>query len=162
MKKIVLLLVLVFTLFSCKNDKKENDTNLETVKPIQNSNEISILDIEYLNDTLNIAVKGFKVIDLDEDNYEMEITMQTPELDKYSKDFKFFVHCIYYDDFREGDSDRLAVGTNRVKTEGDKIIFSRKFKSNVYEFETIRYGLLNTKTNERYFTLKLDSITLFN
>lgn len=162
MKKIFLILLLIIAVIACKSDKKETKNGLESNYPIQNENEKSILDFEYLNDTLNIAVKDFKVIDHNDDNYELEITMETPEIDKYSKGHKFFVHCFYYDNLNVGNNDRLAVGTNRIKVEGKKIIFSRKFQSKVYEFKRIRYGLLNNETKERYFSLKLDSITIID
>ena len=162
--KTKLIFLAIILLVSCKNDKRESKIGSETRTETKNSleNEKSVLDLEYLNDTLNVTVKDFKIIDHDHDTYELEITMETPDIDKYSKDHKFFVNCFYFDHLKEGNSDRLAVGTNRVEVSGKKIIYSRKFQSKVFEFKRIRYGLLNNKTNERYFSLKLDSITFID
>jgi hypothetical protein len=150
--------------FSCKKEKKadEKDTKIENKAVVKNTKEKNILDVEYLNDTLDITIDEFKITHLKDDRYELEISMATPKIETYSKDHKFFVQCYYYDDTEVDKSNKLSVGTNKVKVAGDKVLFSRKFNSKVDIFKTIRYGLVNSKTKERYFTLKIDSITLVN
>jgi len=88
--------------------------------------------------------------------------MATPKIETYAIDHRFFVQFYYNDDTEVDKKDKLFIATNKVKVNGDKVIFSRKFTSQVDIFKTIRYGLANTKRKERYFTLKIDSITLVN
>ena len=164
MKKLVIIFFILITYSSCKNDKKpvNNEVNIEGKAVVKNSKEKSILDIEYLNDTLDLRIDDFKIIHLKEDSYELEIDMTTPKIETYAIDHRFFVQFYYNDDTEVDNKNKLHLATNKVRVDGDKVIFSRKFTSQVDIFKTIRYGLANTKRKERYFTLKIDSITLVN
>ena len=164
MKKLVIIFFILIAYSSCKNDKKpvNNEVNIEGKAVVKNSKEKSILDIEYLNDTLDLRIDDFKIIHLKEDSYELEIDMTTPKIETYAIDHRFFVQFYYNDDTEVDNKNKLHLGTNKVRVDGDKVIFSRKFISQVDIFKTIRYGLANTKRKERYFTLKIDSITLVN
>ncbi|MDB9960537.1 hypothetical protein OAD62_00410 [Oceanihabitans sp.] len=164
MKKLVIIFFILIAYSSCKNDKKpvNNEVNIEQNAVVKNSKEKSILDIEYLNDTLDLRIEDFKIIHLKEDSYELEIDMATPKIETYANDHRFFVQFYYNDDIEVDKKNKLHLATNKVRVDGDKVIFSRKFTSQVDIFKTIRYGLANTKRKERYFTLKIDSITLVN
>jgi len=157
--KNLLFIFAVLVLVSCRNEKSnELNNNVTEVK----TNEKSILDIEYLNDTLQIAVKDISVLDLKDDKYEISVEMETPLIEKYSKGYKFYIHCYYYDDLGEDGKKFLPIGTNKIKVNGDKITYSRKFTSDLDFFKVIRYGLLNSQTDERYFSLKIDSVDITN
>ena len=164
MKKVVLIFVLMIVFNSCKKEKKAVENELKTEKKavVKNPKEKNILDVEYRNDTLDLRIDEFKIIDLENDNFELEIAMATPKIETYAIDHRFFVQFYYNDDTEVDKKDKLFIATNKVKVNGDKVIFSRKFTSQVDIFKTIRYGLANTKRKERYFTLKIDSITLVN
>lgn len=164
MKKIVLVFVVFVAFVSCKKEKKaiEDNTKEEQVVSINKPNEKSILDVEYLNDSLEIAITDIKVTDKENDQYDLEIVLETPVIKKYSNDYRFYVHCYYYEGMEDGEKKYMAIGTNRVKVEDNKIHYRRSFESEIDIFKVIRYGLLNTKTKERLFDLKLDSIALTN
>ena len=164
MKKIVLVFVFIVAFVSCKKENKatKENTKKEKTEPLKNSNKKSILDIEYLNDSLDIAITDIKVINKENDRYDLEIVLETPAIKKYSQDHRFFVHCYYYEGMEDGEKKYMAIGTNRVKVEENKILFRRSFKSEIDIFKVMRYGLLDVKTNERLFNLKLDSIALTN
>ncbi len=164
MKNIVIFFFLMIAFSSCKKDKKAagDEANIEKKEVIKNPTEKSILDVEYINDTLDLRIDEFKIIHLNKDKYELEIAMATPKIETYSIDHRFFVQFYYNDDTEVDNKNKLSVATNKVRVEGDKLIFSRKFESQVDIFKTIRYGLANIKTKDRYFTLKIDSIALVN
>lgn len=159
MKRMILVL-LVFALGACKSDKNKGEIiNKNKIEP--SSNEKSILDIEYLNDELEIEISDFRIIDNENNEYELQIIMKSPLLEKYSKNYMFFVHCYYFEGEEVEGRNYLAIGTNRKKIVTDKIVFSRKFSTDVFDFKLIRYGMINTDTKERLFNLKLDSISLY-
>lgn len=158
MKKNLFIIVLILVAFiSCKNDTKDKEPNTSSIEETK-SNIKSILDLEYLNDTLQIAVNDIYVENLQNDNYKVSVEMETPLVEKYSKDYKFYIHCYYHDGLEVDDVKFLPVGTNKVAVDGNTITYSRKFTSDLDFFKVVRYGLLNKKTKQRYFSLKIDSV----
>lgn len=146
-----IFLLILFLLSSCK----EKPSYL-----IQANKEgISILDLEYINDSLEINLVDFRVNHLKEDLYELKIYLIAEEPDKYvNGDYKFFVH--FYPEIKEEkSSDFLALGTKKAYREEDILVFVRQFQSQTHHFERVRYGLLD-QTGKRLFTLTLNGIEI--
>lgn len=122
--------------------------------PSDNPKGKSILDIEYINDTLNINVVDFRVEHIEGQNYELEIYMISTDADLYAQDHKFYAH--FYPDH---SSNFFPFGTNEIQRNGDTLIYNRNFSAALKNFAVIRYGLEN-KEGKRLFSLHIDSVDI--
>ena len=137
-----------FLLNSCQTEIKLKE-NFQ-----YSDNEKSILDVEYKNDTLDLVIKDITITNQSLNEYEIRVIVETPMVEIYGQNHKFFIHCY------KGDSigDFMAIGTNTIKVEQRKIVYSRKFKSKTDSFPEMRYGLINKVKNKRYFNLAIDTV----
>lgn len=151
-KNILALTVgLALILFVACREKLRYDPNL-------NPQGQSILDIEYINDTLDINVVDFRVSDLEQGKQKMEIFVITEMAEEYSRGYSFFIH-LYPKISTESDQNFIALGTKSIDSLDGVLIYEREFKLDETYFEQIRYGLLNEE-GERLFTLTLDSVRI--
>lgn len=118
----------------------------------------SILDFEYINDTLGINLIDFRVTSMDGPNKKLELFMVTDRVQEYGNDHQYFVH-LYPQFTSESSGNFVALGTNSIQISEDLIIYSREFSIQKDYFEKIRYGLKNSE-GKRLFTLTLDTIQL--
>ena len=124
-----------------------------------NSNPIgrSILDIEYINDTLNLNLVDFRVEQLGKEDYELSIYVISKSSNKYSDNYRFYAHFYPYRDSVRLESSFFPLGTNNIERMGDTILYKRMFSSRIKSFEKVRYGLEDPK-GERLFNLRIDSV----
>lgn len=164
MRNLFFLLITTAIALGCKEEKRNSKEESKITRQTHSDSKIttkhkSILDYEYINDTLALRIIDIRVSDEGNSDYEIEVIMETGNVEKYSKNHKFFIHCYYYEGMETKNF--MPIGTNRVKVLDNVIKYSRKFKSHNDIFKVMRYGLLNTNTNERYFTLKIDSVDFY-
>lgn len=141
-----ILVIFVLMALSCGSRHKYDPRNNHKGK--------SILDIEYINDTLNVNVVDFRVEHIEGQNYELEIYMISSDAELYAQDHKFYAHFYPYH-----TSKFLPFGTKQIKKKGDTIIYNRNFSVALKNFKVIRYGLEN-KEGKRLFSLHIDSVDI--
>ena len=118
----------------------------------------SILDIEYINDTLDINLVDFRITNLEQGDKRLEIFVITDQPEEYSHGYRYFVH-FYPKITSEADQKFISLGTKSIDSLDGVLVYSRDFKIDPTYFELVRYGLLN-KEGKRLFVLTLDSVNI--
>ncbi len=116
----------------------------------------SILDLEYLNDTLDIRVEDIRLVNLGEDQYKIDVYLFPENPAQYTEKQRFYLHLFPGE---EAGSEFLAVGTLDFRIERDAHIYSRTFTTKRRNFDSLRYGLINAE-GRRVFSLKVDTLTI--
>lgn len=146
-------LILVFTLWSVVSCK-ENSSDW-----IHHTGGHSILDLEYINDTLGIILKDIRVQEIKSNQYHLKIFLLTEEEQSlYKVNYYFFVH-LYRKKSKEREGGFVSMITNKVASQNNILVFSGDIETNQKIFEQLRIGLVNPK-GERLFTLTVDSVKI--
>ena len=123
---------------------------------IQDTEGYSILDLEYINDTLGIVLKDIRLLPLDQNKNLLKVYLLAEESEHYSGNHSFFLH-FYAERSREREGEFISVRADSVITERDALVFTGNFESDKNFFEMVRYGLVNSN-KKRLFTLTIDSV----
>lgn len=129
--------------------------------PSDNPKGKSILDIEYINDTLGVNLVDFRVETMSKNEYELSLYAFSKQSKLQLESHKFFVHA-YPEKKREKPGNFISLDTDEFINQNDTLIFSRKFYSETESFEMIRYGLVDPKNRIRLFTLTLDNVSFIS
>lgn len=116
----------------------------------------SILDLEYLNDTLGIRVQDIRLVNLGEDQYKIDVYLFPDDPEQFTEEQRFYLHLFPGED---ADSEFLAVGTLDFRIEKEARIYSRTFSTKRREFDSLRYGLIDAE-GRRVFSLKVDTLAI--
>ncbi len=125
--------------------------------PNKNRDGRSIIDIEYINDTLDLNLVDFRVKKLGTEDYELSIYIISQSSEEYFKNHRFYAHFYPYKDSVGPNTSFFPLGTNNTERMGDTIMYKRMFSSRIKSFEKVRYGLEDPK-GERLFNLRIDSV----
>ena len=118
----------------------------------------SILDLEYINDTLGLRLRDIRSVQMASDSFQIRVYV-LPEADaRFDGSYRFFLH-LYEDQSREGDQSFLPVGTLDFERMNGALIYSRRFKSARSQFSKLRYGMIGPEGN-RLFTLNVDTLKI--
>ncbi|SFR36435.1 hypothetical protein SAMN04490243_1135 [Robiginitalea myxolifaciens] len=123
---------------------------------VQQQEGKSILDLEYLNDTLGIRVQDIRLVNLGEDQYKIDVYLFPDDPAQFNEKQRFYLHL--FPGEHEND-EFLAVGTLDFRVEKDAHIYSRTFTTARHEFDSLRYGLINAD-GRRVFSLKVDTLAI--
>lgn len=116
----------------------------------------SILDLEYLNDTLGIRLQDIRLVNLGADQYKIDVYLFADDPEQYNEKQRFYLH-LFPGELE--DSQFLAIGTRDFRTQNNARIYSRTFTTTRRDFDSLRYGLINAE-GQRVFSLKVDTLTI--
>lgn len=149
------ILFCLIGVFCCTTSCKEDSSEW-----IHQTKGYSILDLEYINDTLGITLKDIRISEISKDSFRISVYLLPDQLEKYGNQNRFFIH--FYPNYSsENLKSFIALGTRELKFKNGALIFERDFNSNIYWYPYVRYGLLD-EDGRRLFTLELDSIRINN
>lgn len=118
----------------------------------------SILDLEYINDTLGIRLRDIRSVQIAPDSFRINVYVIPDRESRFDASHRFFLH-LYEDQSREGDQSFLPAGTREFGKKEGVLIYSRRFRSNNRKFTKLRYGMIGPD-GTRLFTLTVDTLKL--
>lgn len=150
------ILVIILLAFSCID--KEQKKDIRYINVDKESQNVKLLPHPLIFEELGLKILDFESIELRDDEFEISITVETIDIGKYSQNHYFFIHA--FDIQRDYLDSFINFDTKEIKKEGTLLKFMRRLKTNVYDYEEFRFGLVNMKTNERYFTRSLKEVSI--
>lgn len=154
MRSILATIIVFLILMSCKKDVK-NSTDVNVLKK---TNKVNILEHPLIFEDLGIKITEFSSEDLSNNNFLIKIIIQTQNNSVFQKDHFFFIHAFPYELYE--DSNFLNFDTKEGVVQFDSIVFQKEINSEIYDFQEVRFGLVDKIKNERYFTRTLTDVYL--
>lgn len=157
MRNSIFCSLLLLGLFSCTGGSRYSEGK-EAYARLEKEG-LSILDYEYINDTLGLNILDFRAVRFEDAECRFDIYLVTQYPEKYGKNHRFFIHA-YPENTTEADGGFTPLGTNQIRMEEGLLVYSRTFATHHAFYRKLRYGLIDG-AGERLFTLKLDSVQLY-
>ena len=160
MKNTLLTLIVCLAILGCKNEKKEinkNETNYEEVVK-KESDKINILQHPLIFEDLGIKIVEFSSEEINKNEFLIKIVVEENNVSKYNENHFFYIHGIEYESVENDVS--INMDTKDGVLENGKIIFTRLYKKDIYDFKELRFGLVNRIEKTRYFTRTLMDVSL--
>lgn len=147
-------------LMACKQEKK--NTNGEVGIPIEKKEDrvVNVLEHPLIFEELGFKIESFTSEETDKDTFVLTITLSSSDdLEKYSKDHFFFIHA--FDLYQENnDTDFINMDTHILVRENNTLRFKRTIKTDIYDYNEFRFGLVNRNAKERYFVRTLKEVSI--
>lgn len=115
----------------------------------------SILDLEYINDTLGIRLRDIRSVHREKDTYEILVYLQTESHEHYLNGYQFYLH-FYEKPGTEQDGRFRGTLAREPYLKNNVLIFKGVLKSVRENYPLLRYGLVD-ETKKRLFTLAVDT-----
>ncbi len=125
---------------------------------VDNAAGRSILDLEYINDTLDILLQDIRIRELAPERFKLDVYVFPGHSSDLGKKDHFYLH-FYPKKAREMDGGFLSVVTGEIRSEKNALVYSGELNSKRAYFELMRYGMVN-KEGKRLFTLTVDSVVI--
>ena len=115
----------------------------------------SILDLEYINDTLGIRLRDIRSVQKGKDTYEISVYLQTESQERYLNGYHFYLH-FYQEPGPEQDGGFMGTIAGAPHFKDKVLIFRGVLQSERESYPLLRYGLVDESKN-RLFTLAVDT-----
>ena len=125
---------------------------------VQQTSGRSILDLEYINDSLDIVIKDIRIREIEPNRFLLDIYVFTEQHERYSDNHHFYVH-FYPKKAKEKGGDFLSVVTKEVSFKRKVLVYSGELKTKNANFELMRYGLVDAD-GKRLFTLAVETVAI--
>lgn len=144
------VLVILILCFSCRNPHPSW---------IESEPGNSVLDLEYINDTLGLIVRDIRVIpENDSKRYQVRVYLEGTRRSGHWSDHSFYVH--FYPIIKtEAQGGFYPSQATPSEVRRGVWVFAGTFESDLEQFEMLRFGLVDGN-RRRLFTLAVDSIPI--
>ncbi|MDO6595875.1 hypothetical protein Q4512_03050 [Oceanihabitans sp. 2_MG-2023] len=180
MKKVLLTIVLVSALVSCKSEKKEVENVIPEVEVVQPeveepempklpANVVQLNDTVYEGDGLNL-VKA-QIQNTEGNKFLIKVFLGSENIDLYKNgDYSLFIQNFAY----EGDVEKLDkrfqkagvasywVNLKSIKDYDEEHVLFKAFDSELLGFKKTVIGVMNVKTKTDVFRVQYDDTILVN
>jgi hypothetical protein len=181
MKKVILSLVLVSILISCKNKKEEvENTNQESevsqpmmeeaiTTPKLPANVVQLNDIAYKTD--NITLTKLQIENVENNKFVLKAFLDSDNMDLYkNEDYSLFIQNFAYESdvinleekFQKTGAASYWVNLKALKNYKEEYVLFKSFESEITNFKKTVIGVMNLKTKTDIFRVQYDDTYIVN
>ena len=180
MKKVLLSIVLVSVLISCKSEKKEvenasPETEVvqpeieETAKPKLPANVVQLNDTVYEAD--GISLTKAQIENTEGNKFTFKVFIDSKNMDLYKNgDYSLFIQNFPYEDdvekleekFQKSGAASYWVNLKNVRGYKEEYVLFKAFESELIGFKKTVIGVMNLKTKTDVFRVQYDDTILVN
>ena len=156
MKKVCLIFA-ILTLAACKDNKKQNNDNVDLPEE-KIAEAINFLEHPYIFEKEGFKIEEFTYEELDKEGEYLFSVVVSGNVEKFVQDHQVFVHGTFNNSPKEY---LINFAMKETKKVGDnKLVFYKVYKPNVYSVDTLRFGITNFKEKKRLFVLTLKNVII--
>ncbi|MGB1307430.1 MAG: hypothetical protein ACPG6B_00870 [Oceanihabitans sp.] len=180
MKRVLLSIVLVSTIISCKTEKKEVENvtpEVEVVTPKKEEPKKPQLpaNVVQLNETSfeadGITLTKAQIEDKKENKFLFKVFLESSNIDVYKNgDYSLFIQNFAYEDdvekldkkFQKAGASSYWINLKSLKNYKDGYVLFKSFESELLGFKKTVVGIMNTKTKTDVFRVQYDNTIIVN